>query len=89
MYVCKVTCTYDTNKSRYPCSMCMCPKVSLSDVERGMNSYRTEASMKRIYQQMSTQPRTMQASTAKSHSLHPVEVSLSIKQMVEIVKCLF
>ena len=56
--------------------MCMCPKFSLSEVERGKNNYRTEASMKRIYQQMSTQPRTMQAAIAKSCSLHPVEVSV-------------
>lgn len=56
--------------------MCMCPTLSLVNVENGHNKLRTEASMKRSFQRMSTEPRRIQATTAKLHSLHPVEVSL-------------
>ena len=56
--------------------MCMCPTSSLVNVERGHSEFRTEACMKRSFEQMSGQPRRVQASIAKSHSLHPVQVSL-------------
>ena len=36
----QVTCMYDTNKSRFPCSMCMCQKSSLSSVEGQDHEYR-------------------------------------------------
>ena len=86
MYVCmsyiQVTCTYDTNKSRYPCSICMCQKSSLSSVEGQNHEYRIEPNMKRVYREMSNQPRNVQKEIAMTYSLHLVEVSLSIKVMI-------
>ena len=78
----QVMCTYDTNKSRYPCSMCMCQKSSLSSVEGQDHEYRTEPNMKRVYRQMFNQPRNVQKEIAMTYSLHLVEVSLYIKTMI-------
>ena len=82
MHICfseQVTCTYDTNKSHHPCSMCMCRAEALSNVEAEVTHiYRTETSMKRIYEQMQSQPPTMRERTSKTHSLHPVEVIIFI-----------
>ena len=86
IYLCMLyiqgTCTYDTNKSHYPCSMCMCQKSSLSSVEGQDHEYRTEPNMKRIYRQMFNQQRNVQKEIAMTYSLHPVEVSLYIKTMI-------
>ena len=84
IYVCRMykSCTYDTNKSRYPCSMCMSQKSSLSSVEGQDHEYRTEPNMKRVYRRMFNQPRNVQQEIATTYSLHLVEVSLYIKTMI-------
>ena len=86
IYLCvsyvQVTCTYDTNKSCYPCNMCMCQKSSLSSVEGQDHEYRTEPNMKRVYRRMFNQPRNVQKEIATTYSFHPVEVSLYIKRMI-------
>lgn len=78
MYFCstQVTCTFDTNKSQYPCSTCMVPTNELANVER-MVDYRTEPSMKEIYEELTRLQGRARDTLSKSHSLHPVKVNYS------------
>jgi hypothetical protein len=73
---CKVSCTYDTNKSSSPCSNCMCGKDNLSNVHLTFQS-RTEEMMKDIYHAMTSEnlPRGESKRISKSWSTHSVEVS--------------
>lgn len=56
--------------------MCMCPANALVNVGETEVVYRTESSMKTIYEEMMQAPPRVMARLSKENSLHPVEVSL-------------
>jgi len=73
---CKVSCTYDTNKSSSPCTNCMCGKDQLSNVHLTFQS-RTEEMMKNIYHAMTSKnlARGELKKISKTWSMHPIQVS--------------
>ena len=76
----QVSCTFDTNKCQYPCSICLCGKDSLRDVHQ-KNSVRTEKNMQEVYEaMMETRDKKDVAALSKQWSLHPILVSVQIIQ---------
>lgn len=57
--------------------MCMCPNEDLVNVQKTFD-YRTEPTMKRIYDQMMEGPASRRMNISKQNSLHPVEVNLLV-----------
>ena len=55
--------------------MCMCPMEELVNVQRTFN-YRTEPTMKVIYNQMMESSPSRRIQISRQNSLHPVEVKL-------------
>ena len=72
----QVSCTFDINKLEHPCSTCMVPTNELANVER-MVAYRTESSMKEIYEDLIRLQGRARDVLSKRHSLHPVKVYIS------------
>jgi hypothetical protein len=80
LYICdqtegsRITCTFDSNKSNFPCSLCFCPKKDLSSVSKTF-TYRTEGNMKEIFVEMQQSPPEEKERQSKELSVHPVQVS--------------
>ena len=70
-----VTSTYTTNRCKFPCSMCMCPMEELVNVQRTFD-YRTEPTMKVVYNQMMEASPSRHNQISRQNSLHPLEVKL-------------
>jgi hypothetical protein len=79
LYICdqtegsRMTCTFDTNKCKFPCSCCFCPKKSLSVVAKTF-PYRSELRMREIFNEMVQNPLEEKERLCKSQSVHPVKV---------------
>jgi hypothetical protein len=71
----QVTCTYTSNRCEHPCSMCMCRANELVNVGATNITYRTEFTMREIYERMSVARATVRHQISKNNSLHYVEVS--------------
>lgn len=91
LYICdqtegsRITCTFDTNKSNYPCSCCFCPKESLSNVARTF-SYRDEKRMVAIFEEMRQSSVQDQKQLSKEQSIYPVRVSTTSVRRALIVQ---
>ncbi len=49
---------------------------ALANVDEGMSEYRTETSMKALYEEMSKMHGTRQETLARRNSVHPVKVKI-------------
>ena len=71
----QVTCTYGSQMSNYPCSICWCSKTQLRNVSERIEE-RTEESMKRQLELIQTTTTTNEANKiSKQYSMHHVPVS--------------
>ncbi|CAM6096622.1 unnamed protein product [Calypogeia fissa] len=81
LYICdqtegsRMTCTFDTNKCKFPCSCCFCPKKSLSAVAKTF-PYRSELRMREIFNEMVQSPLEEKERLCKAQSVHPVKCAL-------------
>jgi hypothetical protein len=67
----QVTCTYDSNRTTYPCNVCECPKELLSDVQL-KHAYRSESKISEMHSKLNVDPDIV--NKFKEMSMHPVKV---------------
>jgi hypothetical protein len=67
------TCTYATNQCQHPCSLCMCPKQSLREVEKKFD-YWTEKGMQALVMKMLTSTKNDVDLLSKENLVHLVKV---------------
>ena len=71
----QVTCTYGSQMSNYPCSICWCDKTQLRNVGERIEE-RTEGKMKERLELIEKATTTTEANRiSKQYSMHPIPVS--------------